>query len=96
MGWKNKGGVHLNLFVATASILVIISVIASYRLFIGPSVYDRLVSLNVVGIMATMILVLASIEFDISMYLDIAMSFIMLDFVGSIAIIKYLEGGEFD
>ncbi len=96
MGQKDKGGVHLNLYLATAVILLFISILASYRLFLGPSVYDRLVSLNVVGIMMTIILILTSVETNLGIYLDIALSFIMLDFVGSIAIIKYLEGGDFE
>lgn len=78
-----------------ATILVFIALLASYRLFVGPSVYDRMISLNVVGVIVTIILIIISVETGLGLYLDIALSFIMLNFVGTIAFIKYLEGGDF-
>ena len=83
------------MYTAVSIILIFIALLASYRLFVGPTVYDRLVSLNVVGVLITIILILISVETDLGLYLDIALSFIMLDFVGTIALVKYLEGGEF-
>ena len=83
------------MYTAVSIILVFIALLASHRLFIGPTVYDRLVSLNVVGVIITIILILISVETDLGLYLDIALSFVMLDFVGTIALVKYLEGGEF-
>jgi len=85
----------LSLYSAISVILIFIAILASYRLFLGPTIYDRLVSLNVVGVIITIILILISLETDLGLYLDIALSFIMLDFVGTIALVKYLEGGEF-
>jgi len=85
----------LSLYYAISVILIFIAILASYRLFLGPTIYDRLVSLNVVGVIITIILILISLETDLGLYLDIALSFIMLDFVGTIALVKYLEGGEF-
>lgn len=85
----------MSLYTIVSVLLVFIALFASYRLFIGPTVYDRLVSLNVVGVIVTIILILTSIETDLGLYLDIALSFVMLNFVGTIAIIKYLEGGDF-
>lgn len=85
----------MNLYLSISIILTFIALLASYRLFLGPSVYDRLVSLNVVGVIVIIIFVLMSLETNMGLFLDIALSFIMLDFVGTIAMIKYLEGGEF-
>ena len=85
----------MSLYSAISVILIFIAILASYRLFLGPTIYDRLVSLNVVGVIITIILILISLETDLGLYLDIALSFVMLDFVGTIALVKYLEGGEF-
>lgn len=85
----------LSLYTGVSVLLVFIALFASYRLFLGPTIYDRIVSLNVVGVIVTIILILISIETDLGLYLDIALSFVMLDFVGTIALVKYLEGGEF-
>ena len=85
----------MSLYYAISVILIFIAILASYRLFLGPTIYDRLVSLNVVGVIITIILILISLETDLGLYLDIALSFVMLDFVGTIALVKYLEGSEF-
>ncbi len=78
-----------------STILIFITLFASYRLFLGPSVYDRLISMNVTGVMVTIILILQSISTGMGLYIDIAISFIMLNFVGTIAFVKYIEGDDF-
>ena len=85
----------MNLLSIVSFILIFISLLSSYRLFVGPSIYDRLISLNVVGVLVTIILVIMSINTGLGLYLDVAISFVMLQFVGTIAFSKYLEGGEF-
>jgi len=70
--------------------LVGISVISSYRLIIGPTIQDRLVSLNTVSIISIVILALYSFESNNEFFLNIAISFLLLDFVGMVAFTKYL------
>ncbi|MFO7792541.1 MAG: monovalent cation/H+ antiporter complex subunit F [Candidatus Saliniplasma sp.] len=85
----------MNLLSGISTILIFIALFSSYRLFVGPSIYDRIISLNVVGVIITVILTIMSIETGTGLYLDIAISFVLLDFVGTMAFIKYLEGGDF-
>ena len=85
----------MNLLTMVSFILIFVGLLSSYRLFVGPSIYDRLISLNVIGVIVTIILVIMSIESGLGVYLDVAISFVMLQFVGTIAFAKYLEGGEF-
>lgn len=85
----------MNILMGFSTILIFMALLSSYRLFVGPTVYDRIISLNVVGVIITMILTIMSIETGTGLYLDIAISFVMLDFVGSMAFVKYLEGGDF-
>ena len=85
----------MTLLSAVSFLLIFLGLFSSYRLFIGPTVYDRLISLNVVGVIVTIVLVIMSIETSLGLYLDVAISFVMLQFVGTIAFAKYLEGGEF-
>ena len=70
--------------------LIGVLVLASYRLIIGPTIQDRLVSLNTISIISIVILVLYSFESGNVFFLDIAISFLLLDFVGMIAFTKYL------
>lgn len=95
MGQYDKGDIQMTFLSIISFILIFIGLLSSYRLFIGPSIYDRLISLNVVGVIVTVILVIMSIDTSLGIYLDVAISFVLLQFVGTIAFAKYLEGGDF-
>jgi len=74
--------------------LIGVSIFSSYRLIVGPTIQDRLVSLNTISIISVVILALYSFESNNVFFLDIAISFLLLDFVGMIAFTKYLGGEE--
>ncbi len=67
-----------------------VSIFSAYRLIVGPTLQDRLVSLNSISIIFIIILALYSLESKNVFFLDIAISFLLLDFVGMIAFTKYL------
>ncbi len=71
-------------------ILMGVSIFSAYRLVVGPTIQDRLVSLNSISIIFIIILALYSLESKNVFFLDIAISFLLLDFVGMIAFTKYL------
>ena len=73
--------------------LIGVSIVTLYRLILGPTIQDALVALNSISIIFIAILVLYSINTGNHFFLDIAISFLLLDFVGMIAFTKYL-GGE--
>jgi multicomponent Na+:H+ antiporter subunit F len=75
--------------------LIIVSICSSYRLVVGPTLQDRLVAFNSVTIIYIIILALYSIETGNVFFLDIALSFLLLDFVGMIAFTKYLGKERF-
>ena len=71
-------------------ILLVIAVLSSYRLFVGPTLQDRLISLSCVSVILITILVIMSYIYNNTFYLDISIAFLLLDFVGVIAFTKYL------
>ncbi len=85
----------MSLLAYISAILIFIALMTSYRLFVGPTIYDRLISLNVTGVVLTIVFIIMSIDTDMGFYVDIAISFTLLNFIGTIAFAKYLEGGEF-
>lgn len=75
-----------------ATIIAIIGLML-LRAFKGPTVYDRMNALGVVGA-NTIILVMLFGYLDKrpDMYVDIAMAYAFLGFIGSVVIAKYLGG----
>jgi len=71
-------------------LLIGVAIFTLYRLIKGPTLQDALVALNSISIIFICILVLYSIQTGNPFFLDIAISFLLLDFVGMIAFTKYL------
>ena len=67
--------------------------LASVRFVVGPSAADRTVALDVLTIISTALIVLIALYANRVIYLDVALVYAILSFVGVIAIARYLEGG---
>ena len=74
--------------------LLAVSIFSAYRLIVGPTIQDRLVSLNSISIIFILILALYSLDTENFFFLDISISFLLLDFVGMIAFTKYVGQEE--
>lgn len=70
------------------------TIISLVRGVIGPTVADRLVSLNVVAAQVLALLVLIAVNDSRPAYLDVALVYDIFGFVGLLAITRYLGSGE--
>jgi len=81
--------------ISLLAVIVLVAIIALMlgRALRGPTVFNRMNALGVINADATLLIVLFGyIDGRIDMYVDIAISYAILGFVGSIAIAKYLGG----
>jgi len=63
-----------------------------YRVVNGPTVFDRMVGVGVVGTKTVILLCLVGHAYGrLDMFLDIAIAYAMLNFLGAIIVSKYLE-----
>jgi multicomponent Na+:H+ antiporter subunit F len=65
-----------------------------YRLIKGPSIHDRVIALDAIGINLIAVVGLTSIVLETSAYLEAILLLGILSFVGTIAFAKFLEKGE--
>ena len=77
----------------TLSLLVAMS-LALLRGFIGPSIYDRILAVNMFG--TKTVLLIASIGFVMGRpeFLDIAMVYALTNFIAIIAVLRFFEYKE--
>ena len=75
-------------------VLLAIAVISSIRLFIGPTAQDRLVSVVTLSIILILVLTIHAVTDGEEDFLDIAIPFMTLDFIATIAYTKYLGKEE--
>jgi multicomponent Na+:H+ antiporter subunit F len=63
-----------------------------YRVVIGPTVIDRMVAVNVIGTKTTVLLVFIGAIFGrVEMFVDFALAYALLNFIGSVAAARYLH-----
>ena len=61
------------------------------RVIIGPTAIDRIVAVNILGTQTTVLLVIIGIIFGrVSMFVDFALTYALLNFIGSLAAARYL------
>ncbi len=61
------------------------------RAFLGPSIYDRILAMNTMGTKTVVFVALLGFITKRSDFLDIALAYALVNFVGTIAILKYVE-----
>lgn len=67
--------------------------ISFYRVAFGPSMPDRVVGLDMIGVNLLSMVAIISIIFDTKAYLEVILILGILSFVGTIAFSKFLERG---
>jgi multicomponent Na+:H+ antiporter subunit F len=63
------------------------------RMLKGPSAPDRAVAVDTMATITTALLVLLAFSFERSVYLDVALVYAVLTFIGSVAVARFLEKG---
>ena len=67
-----------------------------YRVIRGPSVADRVVAIDIIGIIVVGICVILSISTGKAFLIDIGIAWIILSFIGTLTMAKYLERRKLD
>ena len=76
--------------------LMICCFLCLYRIGCGPSAPDRTVAIDILGIVVVGFCALFSLVTGKDFYLNIALAWALLSFIGTIALAKFLEGRNFD
>jgi multicomponent Na+:H+ antiporter subunit F len=73
-------------------ILLLASGMCLFRISRGPTAADRIVAVDIFGILIVGFCAILSISTGRSWYIDIGMAWALQSFIGSLALAKYLEG----
>ncbi|MFO7620497.1 MAG: monovalent cation/H+ antiporter complex subunit F [Bacteroidales bacterium] len=71
---------------------IALSVACLYRIIRGPTIPDRMVGIDIFGILVVGICAIISIQTEKSFILDIGIAWIILSFIGTLTLAKYLSG----
>ncbi|MFC1572593.1 monovalent cation/H+ antiporter complex subunit F [Candidatus Eisenbacteria bacterium] len=82
---------------AVTAVVALALMLPFYRVIKGPTVYDRMIGVGVSGTKTVILICLVGFMYGrIDMFIDIAIAYAMLNFLGGIIVAKYLgrTGGE--
>jgi len=69
-----------------------LSGICLYRIIKGPTIPDRMVAIDIFGILVVGVCSIIAIDTGKSYILDIGIAWIILSFIGTLTLAKYLSG----
>jgi len=69
-----------------------LSSVCLYRIIRGPTIPDRMVGIDIFGILVVGICAIISIQTEKSFILDIGIAWVILSFIGTLTLAKYLSG----
>jgi len=80
------------MMIVVLSLIGVGALLSFIRLVKGPSVMDRIISVDTINIMIVGLIAVLSILFDNGLYMDIAIVYGLLAFLETIVLAKYMEG----
>jgi len=82
---------------SVAAIIIMISImLVLYRAIIGPRVCDRVLSVNVIGTKTVAFIALIGYIYERPHFMDIALVYALINFIATIAFLKYRKSGRLD
>lgn len=79
------------MYVTAALTLLVTMAMALVRLFLGPSVYDRIMAVNMFGTKMVLLISIMGFLSGRPDFLDIALVYALINFIGMIAIVKFFR-----
>lgn len=82
------------MFVAAAAGIILSMVLALLRALLGPTVYDRVLALNMFGTKTVLLVAVLGFLSGRPDFLDLAIAYALINFIGTIAVLKLFEVGD--
>ncbi|VUD62535.1 hypothetical protein TDB9533_03060 [Thalassocella blandensis] len=79
------------MFIAAAAALLISMLFALSRAFLGPSIYDRILSVNMFGTKTVLLIAVLGFMMGRPEFLDIAIVYALINFISIIGILRFFE-----
>lgn len=79
------------MFTAASAAILISMLLALGRAFIGPTLYDRILSVNMFGTKTVLLIAVLGFLMGRPDFLDIAIVYSLINFIGIVAILRFFE-----
>ncbi len=84
------------IYIIIFTLLMISCFFCLYRIGVGPTAPDRSVAMDILGIVIVCFCATFGLYTGKEYFLDLALAWALLSFIGGIALAKFLEGRKYD
>ncbi len=82
------------MFAAASTAILIVMAMLLARAFLGPSLYDRILAVNVFGTTTVLLIALLGFLTGRPEFLDISLLYALINFAGTLAVLKFFRHGD--
>jgi len=82
------------MFAAASIGLVVAMALALIRAYAGPTLYDRILAVNAFGTKTVLMIAVLGFLMGRPEFLDIALVYALINFIGTIAVLKFFRYGD--
>ena len=82
------------MFVVTSLAILITMGLALSRAFLGPTLYDRVLAVNMFGTKTVLIIAVGGFLAGRPDFLDLSLVYALINFIGTLAVLKFFEFGD--
>ena len=82
------------MFAVTTIAILVAMLLALGRALLGPSLYDRILAVNTFGTITVLFIAIFGFLTERPEFLDIALVYALINFITTIAVLKFFEYGD--
>ena len=79
------------MFLAASIAILLTMILALARALMGPSVYDRVLAVNMFGTKTVLLLSVVAFLYGRPDFLDLALAYALINFIGILAVLQFFE-----
>ncbi|MFT5443069.1 MAG: multicomponent Na+:H+ antiporter subunit F [Myxococcota bacterium] len=82
------------MFAVAAAAILVTMLMALFRAFVGPSVFDRVQAVNMMGTKTVLLIAVSGFLTGRPEWLDLAILYALMNFIGMIALLRFSRFGS--
>lgn len=79
------------MYYAAATALLITMALALARALLGPTLFDRVLAVNMFGTKTVLLLAVVALLFERPEFLDLALAYALINFIGVLAVLQFVQ-----
>lgn len=82
------------MFVASSTAILVTMILAIFRALSGPTVYDRVLAVNMFGTKTVLLLSVVAFLYGRPDFLDLALAYALINFIGVLAVLQFFQNAN--